>query len=63
MYFSGFLLGLLIGVASSEDYCGCWDRCFPQALDADTRVFYNMINRLRGIKIAYNIKGIFVGVL
>jgi hypothetical protein len=60
MYLSGLLFVILTGIALGEDCCGCWDRCFPQKLDADTQLFYNMINKLRGVKIAYNIKGIMI---
>jgi hypothetical protein len=59
MYFLGIFIGLLFGGVSCEDCCGCWDRCFPQQLDADTQLFYNMVNKLRGVKVAYNIKGMF----
>jgi hypothetical protein len=61
MSLSGILIVLLIGVASGEDCCGCWDRCFPQRLDADTELFRNMINTLRGLTIGSNIKGIIEG--
>ncbi len=48
---------LLVGVASGDDCCGCWEKCFPQELDADSRAFFNVINSLRGLTITYNIKG------
>jgi len=60
MYFSALLLVILTGIALGENCCGCWDRCFQQSLDADKQLFYNMINKLRGVKIAYDIKGIMI---
>ena len=63
MHFSGIFIVILIGVALGEDCCGCWDRCFPQQLDADTQLFYNMIDKLRGVKLAYNIKGMMLSLV
>jgi len=52
-----FLLMGILALADANDCPDCWERCFPlDKEESSFKILFNLINKIRGMKVAYNIK-------
>ena len=43
-----------------DSCCECWSQCFPASMSCDENAIFEIVNKIRGTRIANNIKGKFV---